>query len=1014
MKIPSPHRLGARLAPALLLLLQVASPPPAESQERAGTNPSLLPSLVWRNVGPNRGGRSITAAGSASRPLEYYFGATGGGLWKTTDGGTTWLPVTDGKIASSSVGAVAVAPSNPDVVWLGMGETQLRGNVMQGDGVYRTTDGGATWVHLGLGDSQAIGRIRVHPTDPDVAWVAALGHPFGPNDERGVYRTRDGGRSWARVLFRNDRTGAVDLALDPGDPDVLYATLWEVYRRPWKLWSGGPGSGLFKSTDGGDSWVELTRNPGLPTGVLGKMTVAVGADSRTVYANVEAEDGGLYRSDDGGATWRHVNGDRDLWQRSFYFLRLTADPVDPETVYVMSFQFEKSVDGGRTFSTVRTPHGDHHDLWIDPRDPLRMINANDGGANVTTNGGRSWTEQDYPTAQIYRVATTADFPYHVCGAQQDNTTVCVPSDGGDFASPGMAEPGDFFYAVGGGESATIAPDPRDPDVFYAGATNTLDRFDRRTGQARDVQPNPYLVMGEAAEVMPERWNWVYPLAFSPVEPEALYAGSQHLWRTEDQGRTWDRISPDLTRAEPGTLGETGGPIILDQDGPEVYGTLYTIAPSRHEAATIWTGSDDGLVHVTRDGGSTWADVTPRDMPAHPRLGLIDASPHVAGGAYVAGRRYEMDDRAPYAWRTSDYGATWTKIVDGLPEGAFVHAVREDPVRRGLLYAGTEHGVYVSFDDGAAWEPLSLNLPDVAVTALTVTDRDVVIATHGRSFYVLDDVTPLRQWREGDGASAHLFTPADAVRRVYPAHVDFRLSGPARAVTVEILDRNGALVRTLAEDRPVDAGAHRLSWDLRYPGATVFENLILEGGDPSRGPLAAPGPYRVRLTVDGAVLTKSLTLLKDPRLTDVTDADLEEQLQLALRIRDATSAANEGVIRIRELRRGIEARMESTPNEAARAAADAVLRDLAAVEGELYQVRNRSPKDKIAFPIKLNDRLTGLRTILEGGDERPTAAHYRVFDELSRQLDAQLRRLERIVREDLPRLERLIADGNALP
>ncbi|HKJ03507.1 MAG TPA: hypothetical protein VJ997_13660 [Longimicrobiales bacterium] len=1001
------------LLPALLALPGVVAPPAVEGQV-GGAAAAPLPALTWRTIGPNRGGRSIAAAGSSARPLEYYFGATGGGLWKTTDGGTTWSPVTDGKIGSSSVGAVAVAPSDPDVVWLGMGETQLRGNVMQGDGVYRTTDGGATWTHLGLDDSQAIGRIRVHPGDADVAWVAALGHPFGRNAERGVYRTRDGGRSWTRVLFRDEGTGAVDLALDPNDPDVVYATLWEVYRRPWKLWSGGPGSGLFKSTDGGDSWVELTRNPGLPTGVLGKMTVAVGADSRTVYANIEAEEGGLYRSDDAGATWHRVNGDRNLWQRSFYFLRVTADPVDPETVYVMSFQFEKSTDGGRTFRQVRTPHGDHHDLWIDPLDPQRMINANDSGANVTTNGGRTWTEQDYPTAQIYRVATSADFPYHVCGAQQDNTTVCVPSDGGGFASPGVGRPGDFFYAVGGGESATIAPDPRDPDVFYAGATNSLDRFDRRTGQARDVQPNPYLVMGEAAAVMPERWNWVYPLVFSPVEPDALYAGSQHLWRTRDQGRTWEKISPDLTRAEPETLGETGGPIILDQDGPEVYGTLYTIAPSRHEAATVWTGSDDGLVHVTRDGGATWTDVTPPDMAAHTRLGLIEASPHAPGGAYVAGRRYEMDDRAPYVWKTSDFGATWTKIVTGLPPGAFVHAVREDPVRRGLLYAGTEHGVWVSFDDGAAWQSLSLNLPDVAVTALTVTDRDVVIATHGRSFYVLDDAAPLRQWPPDDGEAAHVFTPEDAVRRVYPAHVDLLLRAPARAVTVEILKGDGTPVRTLVEEQPLDAGAHRLSWDLRYTGATVFENLILEGGDPSRGPLAAPGTYRVRVTVDGAAQTRRFDLLKDPRLVDVTDANLEEQLHLALRIRDATSAANEGVLRIRFLRAGIEARLAGTDNAGFKEAAGAVLADLAAVEGELYQVRNRSPKDKIAYPIKLNDRLTGLRSILESGDERPTAAQRRVFEELSGQLDVQLQELQRIVTEELPRLERLIADRDAHP
>jgi len=998
-----PHR---RLALATLTACAL-NPSAASAQERPPQDP--LPALSWRNIGPNRGGRSITASGSPSRPKEYYFGATGGGLWKTTDGGTTWAPVTDGQIASSSVGAVAVAPSNPDVVWVGMGETQLRGNVMQGDGVYRSVDGGESWYRVGLDDTQAIGRIRVHPFDPDVAWVAALGHPFGTNDQRGVFRTRDGGRSWQRVLFRNERTGAVDLAVDPGDPDILYATLWEVYRRPWKLWSGGPGSGLFKSIDGGDSWVELTRNPGLPAGVLGKITVAVGADSRTVYANFEAEEGGLYRSDDAGATWRHVNGDRDLWQRSFYFLRLTADPVDPESIWVMSFELEHSTDGGRTFRPIRTPHGDHHDLWIDPADPTRMINANDGGANVTTNGGATWTEQDYPTAQIYRVATTADFPYHVCGAQQDNTTVCVPSDGGRRALPGIGVPGDYFYSVGGGESATIAPDFNDPDVFYAGATNTLDRFDRLTGQARDVQPNPYLVMGEAAEVMPERWNWVYPLVFSPVERTALYAGSQHLWRTTDEGRTWMRISPDLTRAEPGTLGETGGPIILDQDGPEVYGTLYAIAPSRHDAAVVWTGSDDGLVQLTRDGGATWTDVTPPDLLPHTRLGFLDASPHRAGGAYVSGRRYEMDDRAPYVWKTSDYGATWTKIVGGLPPGTFVHAVREDRVRPGLLYAGTEHGVFVSFDDGARWRSLSANLPDVAATALTVTDRDVVIATHGRSFWVLDDVAPLRQWDEAaDDEPVALVTPSDAVRRVYPVHVDFRLTRDEPDVTVEIVDAGGVRVRTLVTGQSLPAGSHRLTWDGRHEGATVFPNMILEGGDPSVGPWAAPGSYRIRLSFSSGTVERPFRVLRDPRLEDVTDADLVAQTELALEIRDATSAANEGVIRIRAVRTDLEERLAASMGARARAAAETVLRELAEVEGELYQVRNRSPKDKIAYPIKLNDRLTGLRTLLEAGDEAPPAAQRRVFDDLSSQLEIQLERLRHILDDDIPRLERLIA------
>ena len=673
--------------------------PPGLAAQDAGTPPglsardyvSLLPPMEWRSIGPDRGGRSIAVAGHAERPLEYYFGATGGGLFKTTDGGNTWRPVTDGQIGSASVGAVAMAPSDPDIVYIGMGEVQLRANVLQGDGVYRSDDAGKRWRHLGLADTHAIGRIRIHPTDPDRAYVAALGHPFGPNDERGVFRTTDGGKTWEKVLFRDEHTGAVDLVMDPSNPDVLYATLWQVYRKPWRLWSGGEGSGIFKSADGGDTWREITRNPGLPTGVLGKITVTVsGADSNRVWANIEAERGGLYRSDDGGLSWELINDHRDIWQRAFYFQRLEADPVDRNTLYILNFRLMRSTDGGQTLESVPETHADHHDLWIDPANPLRMINGNDGGGVVTVNGGRTWTSMRYPTAQIYRLTTTSDFPYHVCGAQQDNTTVCVSSEPGHLRDP-RSPSTEWMYAVGGGEMGYIAQHPANPDIFYAGATNTLTRYDRATGLVTDIQPWPRIVMGEPARDMPERWNWTYPIAVAPTPPHALYVGSQHLWRSADEGASWARISPDLTRAEPETLDDSGGPIVLDQDGPEIYGTLYSIGLSPHDPETIWTGSDDGLVHMTRDGGGEWHDVTPADMPPHTRVMTVEVSPHDPARAHVAGIRYEMDDRSPYVWKTDDYGATWTRISDGIPAGAFVRVIREDPKRGGLLYAGTEHG-----------------------------------------------------------------------------------------------------------------------------------------------------------------------------------------------------------------------------------------------------------------------------------------------------------------------------------
>jgi photosystem II stability/assembly factor-like uncharacterized protein len=919
-------------------------------------------------------------------------------LFKTTDGGGSWLPVTDGQIGSASVGAVAVAPSDPDIVYIGMGEVQLRANVLQGDGVYRSTDAGRTWNHLGLADTHAVGRIRIDPTDPDRVYVAALGHPFGPNPDRGVFRTVDGGQTWENVLFRNDRTGAVDLIMDPGDPDVLYATLWEVYRKPWRLWSGGDGSGLFKSTDGGDSWTELTRNPGLPSGVLGKITVTVsGADSQRVWANVEAEQGGLYRSDDGGETWTLVNDHRDLWQRAFYFLRVQADPVDRNTVYVLSFRLIRSTDAGRTFEYLPETHADHHDLWIDPEDPLRMINGNDGGGVVSVNGGQTWTDMRYATAQIYRLATTADFPYHVCGAQQDNTTVCVSSERGHLHNPRGPSTG-WMYSVGGGESGYVAPHPADPDVFYAGATNALTRYDRQTGTIRDVQPYPRIVMGEPARDMPERWNWTYPIAVSPIEPHPLYVGSQHLWRSGDEGETWERISPDLTRAEPETMDDSGGPIVFDQDGPEIYATLYAIAPSSHDEATIWTGSDDGLVHVTRDHGGEWANVTPPDMPVHTRVMTIEVSPHDPATAYVAGIRYEMDDRAPYAWKTKDYGATWTRIVNRISEGDFVRVIREDPRRPGLLYAGTERGVYVSFDEGASWSGLSFNLPNTPITGLVVEERDLVTSTHGRSFWILDDIETLRQLDSHIAPSdPHLFRPADAIRRSVPAVVDYRVPESGSHVRLEIVDADGGHVRTLVDGRQ-GGGSHRTRWDLRHTGAVTFDGIVLEGGDPSVGPWAAPGRYQVRLTVEGSESTQAFAVQRDPRLPDATDADLVAQFELAVAIRDAESAANGGVLRIREVRAQLEERLAGSDDEQFKERAARFLEDIGAIEAELYQVRNQSPKDKIAFPIKLNDRLTGLRSHLERGDAAPTQAYRAVFEELSEELGRHLRELDRLMEE----------------
>ena len=1010
--VPSPaiSRLGHVRAPVLALsVLTAMSLTAIPAGLGAQDYVSLLPPMEWRSIGPDRGGRSIAVAGHAERSFEYYFGATGGGLFKTTDGGSSWTAVTDGQVGSASVGAVAMAPSDPDIVYIGMGEVQLRANVLQGDGVYRSDDAGKSWRHLGLADTHAIGRIRVHPTNPERVYVAALGHPFGPNPERGVFRTSDGGKTWEKVLFRDERTGAVDLVMDPVDPDVLYATLWQVYRKPWRLWSGGEGSGIFKSTDGGDTWSELTRNPGLPAGLLGKITVTVsGADPDRVWANVEAEQGGLYRSDDGGRSWELVNGHRDIWQRAFYFQRLEADPFDRNTLYILNFRLMRSTDGGRTLQSVPETHADHHDLWIDPVNPLRMINGNDGGGVVTVNGGRTWTSMRYPTAQIYRLATTADFPYHVCGAQQDNSTVCVSSEPGHLRDPRGAST-EWMYAVGGGESGYIAPHPGDPDIFYAGATNTLTRYDRATGLVTDIQPWPRIVMGEPARDMPERWNWTYPIAVAPLAPHALYVGSQHLWRSVDEGESWARISPDLTRAEPETLDDSGGPIVKDQDGPEIYGTLYSIGLSPHEPGTIWTGSDDGLVHVSRDGGGSWRNVTPLHMPPHTRVMTVEVSPHTPASALVAGIRYEMDDRSPYAWKTDDYGATWTRISDGLPDGAFVRVVREDPKRAGLLYAGTEHGVFVSFDGGSRWSDLSFRLPRTPVTGLSVKERDLVISTHGRSFWVLDDIETLRQVdADVAGSDVHLFRPADAVRRSVPAVIDLRVSAPGR-VLLDVLTDDREYVTTLVAD-DLGAGTHRARWNLRYPGAVTFEGIVLEGGNPAVGPWAPPGRYRARLTVNGMTREVTFDVHPDPRLGDIPAAAFTDQFRLAMAIRDAESRANTSVLTAWDLRAQIDAIVAESDDTGLRDEASGFAAGIEAVAGELYQLRNQSPKDKIAFPIKLNDRLTGLRSHLERGDGTPIDAYQAVFNELSAELDEHLRIFERMLSEDLPGLNRRLVEA----
>ena len=1051
-----PIALFAAVVPATA---QRATPPASY-----GFDSAVFGGIKWREIGPYRGGRSVAVAGSSKRPYEFYFGTTGGGVFKTTDGGMTWAPVTD-KYFGGTIGAIGISESNPDVVYVGTGEYPIRGNVSHGDGVFKSTDGGKTWAFVGLGDSRQISRVRVHPTNPDIVYVGAEGHTFGPNKERGVFKTTDGGKTWRQILYRNDSTGITDLVLDPSNPDVIYAAFWQAWRTPWQLVSGGAGSGIFKSTDGGEHWTEITRNPGLPSGVIGNIGITVSpVKPNRVWALIEADSGGVFRSDDGGATWRKTNSERILRQRAWYYTRIFADPKDSSTVYALNTGMYRSTNGGRTFTAIQVPHGDNHDLWIAPNDPQRMIESNDGGANVSYNGGRTWTEQDFATGQFYHVTTTNHFPYRVCGAQQDNSTLCGPSrsDGGISM--------DEWYDAGGGESGYIAVRPDSPDVMFAGSYGgVLTHKDAKTRFERDVNPWPDNPMGHDAADAKYRFQWTFPIIISPHNPNRMYMGSSVIFQTDNEGQSWRAISPDLTRHDPRTLGASGGPITKDQTSVEYYATVFTIAESPVKAGVIWGGSDDGLVHVTRNDGATWTDVTPKGIPEWMRMSMIEPSHFAAGTAYLAGNRYQLDDFRPYLFKTTDYGATWTPITTGIPATEFTRVIREDPTRAGLLYAGTERGVWVSFDDGAHWQTLRRNLPIVPVHDLAVKEGDLVAATHGRGFWILDDLSALRQLSPATTKlAAHLFKPRPVYRASFnggggtgaagghptganPASggvVYYWLGSPRQVVTLDFLDSKGAVIRSFTslqdstvaadsvrgdsvrrarndsivraggkpdttvrtearseetgagDDRPQrrpppprapnKAGINMFAWNLRYPDAVDFENRIFWAGG-INGPLAVPGAYAVRLTVNGQSQTQPLTVLKDPRVT-ATQADLQEQFNFLIKIRDRTSDANNAVRTIRNVKAQLAERERAMPADrrtAFKTQSDALAARLSAIEAEIYQVKNQSGQDPLNYPIRLNNKIAALSGVVASGDFKPTAQSYAVFNSLSAQLDAQL-------------------------
>ncbi|MCP3917381.1 MAG: glycosyl hydrolase [bacterium] len=1027
------HSVGPPWSPTLKT---IACAPVLLSFVAAFAQDSSFDGLSYREVGPYRGGRSAAVAGIPSKPNTYYFGAAGGGVWKTGDGGRSWDNVSDG-FFGGSIGAVAVSEWDPNVVYVGGGEKTVRGNVSHGDGIWRSDDAGKTWKHVGLGDSRRIPRIRIHPKNPDRVWVAALGHLFGPNAERGVFRSDDGGATWDNVLFVSDEVGAVDLALDPTNPRVLYACFWRVKRTPWSLESGGEGSGIWKTTDGGDTWTEITRNPGLPAGLTGISGITVSpSNPENLYAIVEAEDGGVFRSRNGGSTWSRTNSERSLRQRAWYYTRIYADPVDEEQVYVLNVQFHRSKDGGTTFSRVSVPHGDNHDLWIAPDDPERMIQSNDGGANVSSDGGATWSPQDnQPTAQMYRVSTDDDFPYRLLGGQQDNSAVRVRSRNVD----GFAIDERQWESTAGGESGHIVAVPGRPARVFGGSYGGfLTMRDHVTGETRNVHAWPDNPMGWGARELRYRFQWNFPLFFSPHPPHALYAAANVLFRSTDEGANWTAISPDLTRNDASKLGSSGGPITKDNTSVEYYATIFAALESPHEEGVLWAGSDDGRVHVTRDGGVSWTDVSPTTLPPWTQVNGIEAHPTEPGGLYLAGTRYKLDDFEPYLFATLDYGATWREISAGIPPGHFTRAIRADPERAGLLYAGTERGVHVSFDDGASWSTLQLDLPVVPVTDLAVKENDLVVATQGRGYWILDDLSVLHQWDAGQAGETVLYEPRPALRLgmrsgnatgragsnpAAGARIAYRVgeSVEANSLRLEIIDSAGELVRAFAPEPDADAqelalptepGLHRIAWNLSYPGAESFDGMVLWNRSLG-GPRAVPGEYTVRLNVGETQVEVPLRVLADPRAS-ATAEDYAAQFAFVLAVRDKLTAAHRGIERLRSARDQLEAlagRLDGDAAEAVDGPVQALIEELGAVERALYQTQNESPQDPLNFPIRLTDKLAGLRGVVARGDFAPTAQAEAVRLELTAAIDAEMAKLDALLGERLDEVNQLVRDAD---
>ena len=994
-----------------------------------------IPNLNWRSIGPYRGGRASSVTGVSNSDNTYYFGATGGGIWKTTDSGQNWRNISDG-FFGGSIGAISASESDPNILYVGTGEKTVRGNVSPGyGGFWKSDDAGETWKKMNLDiDQVQVGRIAIHPKNPDIVYIAIIGDLFKDSNKRGVYKSTDGGKSWRQVLFSNERSGAVDISIDKNNPRIIFASTWNIRRTPYSLESGGEGSGLWKSTDGGETWKNISDNEGLPSGIWGISGVSVSpVNSKKVFALIENKEGGLFRSDDGGSSWEKVNEDRNLRQRAWYYTRVYADTQNENRVYVMNVSFWRSEDGGKSFDRYRTPHGDHHDLWIDPENNKRLIVADDGGAQVSSDDANNWsTYMNQPTAQYYRVATDNSFPYNILVAQQDNSTQRVPHR---VNSGGISERD--WERSAGGESAHLAAKPDNPDIVYGGSYGGyLTRLDHSTGEVRSVNVWPNNPMGHGAEDMKFRFQWNFPIFFSPHDPNKLYTTSNRFHVTYNEGEKWEVFSPDLTRNEKEKLGPSGGPITKDNTAVEYYATIFAACESPYEKDLLWAASDDGLIHLSRDGGKNWEDVTPVNSPKYLMWNSVEPDPFVKGGLYAAGTLYKTGDFQPYMYKTKDYGKTWEKITNGIPNNHFTRVLRADPNKEKLLYAGTESGMYISFDDGISWNSFQLNLPLVPITDLTIKNNNLIAATQGRSLWMIDDLTPLHQLnKEVNNASMKLFKPIDSYRMGSPGrgtprnagknhhngvevffNIDDKILDENTSVTLEFLDNEKKLIKKYdnqSDENALDINSEKNSfvWNMRYDDAKGFDGLIMWAAS-LRGPIASPGQYYVKLTVNEKSEEQSFNILKDPR-SNSTDEDLKEQFDFLLSVRDKVSDIHQTIIDMRSSRSqliDLKSKISDKYPDMENSISDVISR-ITLIEEKLYQTKNRSGQDPLNFPIRLNNKLAHLTSVASVGNFKPTDQMYNVRDELIGLIDKELKMWEDIKENDLVKLNSTILENN---